>query len=90
VARTSNRPIIGTDYDGEFRHDRQPVGALQGTALDRVAYAGTASKTVGPALRLAWVGEAAAIPSGEQTSAAWVWTATHDHVVYANAEDDDH
>jgi GntR family transcriptional regulator/MocR family aminotransferase len=47
--------IIEDDYDGEFRYDRQPVGALQGTAPDHVAYLGTASKTLGPALRLAWV-----------------------------------
>jgi len=47
--------VIEDDYDGEFRYDRQPVGALQGMAPDRVAYIGTASKTLGPALRLGWV-----------------------------------
>jgi len=47
--------IIEDDYDGEFRYDRQPVGALQGMAPDRVIYVGTASKTLGPALRLAWL-----------------------------------
>ena len=47
--------IIEDDYDGEFRYDRQPVGALQGLAPDHVVYAGTASKTLapGPAPRLA-------------------------------------
>jgi GntR family transcriptional regulator/MocR family aminotransferase len=43
------------DYDGEFRYDRQPVGALQALAPDRVVYAGTASKTLAPGLRLAWL-----------------------------------
>ncbi len=43
------------DYDGEFRYDRQPVGALQGTAPDHVAYVGTASKTLGPGVRLGWI-----------------------------------
>lgn len=47
--------IVEDDYDGEYRYDRQPVGALQGIAPDRVVYCGTASKTLGPALRLAWM-----------------------------------
>ncbi len=47
--------VIEDDYDGEFRYDRQPVGALQGTAPDRVIYVGTASKTLAPAVRLAWL-----------------------------------
>ncbi|TDD92587.1 PLP-dependent aminotransferase family protein [Actinomadura darangshiensis] len=53
-ARDTNGTIIEDDYDGEFRYDRQPVGALQGTAPDHVVYGGTASKTLAPALRLAW------------------------------------
>ncbi|MFD4970328.1 PLP-dependent aminotransferase family protein [Streptomyces sp. NPDC058424] len=47
--------IVEDDYDGEFRYDRQPVGALQGMAPGQVAYLGTASKTLGPALRLGWM-----------------------------------
>ncbi len=47
--------IIEDDYDGEFRYDRQPVGALQALAPDRVVYAGTASKSLAPGLRLAWL-----------------------------------
>ncbi|GAA2072894.1 PLP-dependent aminotransferase family protein [Actinomadura alba] len=47
--------VIEDDYDGEFRYDRQPVGALQGMAPDHVAYVGTTSKTLGPALRLGWM-----------------------------------
>jgi len=46
--------VIEDDYDGEFRYDRQPVGAMQALAPDRVVYAGTASKTLAPGLRLAW------------------------------------
>ena len=30
--------IIEDDYDGEFRYERQPIGALQGTAPDHVVY----------------------------------------------------
>jgi GntR family transcriptional regulator/MocR family aminotransferase len=47
--------IIEDDYDGEFRYDRQQVGALQALAPERVIYAGTASKTLAPSLRLAWL-----------------------------------
>ncbi|HEY6746476.1 MAG TPA: PLP-dependent aminotransferase family protein [Mycobacteriales bacterium] len=47
--------LIEDDYDGEFRYDRHPVGALQGLAPDRVVYAGTASKTLAPGLRLGWL-----------------------------------
>ena len=43
------------DYDAEFRYDRAAIGALQGLEPDRVIYAGTASKTLAPALRLAWL-----------------------------------
>lgn len=47
--------VIEDDYDGEFRFDRTPVGALQGLAPDQVIYAGTASKALAPALRIAWL-----------------------------------
>ena len=47
--------MIEDDYDGEFRYDRQPVGALQGLDPEHVVYAGTASKTLAPALRLGWL-----------------------------------
>lgn len=46
--------VIEDDYDGEFRYDRQPLGAVQALAPERVVYAGTASKTLAPGLRLAW------------------------------------
>jgi GntR family transcriptional regulator/MocR family aminotransferase len=47
--------IIEDDYDGEFRYDRQPVGALQALAPEHVIYAGTVSKTLAPGLRLGWL-----------------------------------
>jgi GntR family transcriptional regulator/MocR family aminotransferase len=47
--------IIEDDYDAEFRYDRAPVGALQGLSPERVVYAGCASKTLTPALRLGWM-----------------------------------
>jgi GntR family transcriptional regulator/MocR family aminotransferase len=54
-ARAGGGLVIEDDYDGEFRYDRQPVGAVQGMAPEQVAYVGTAAKTLGPALRLAWM-----------------------------------
>ena len=47
--------VIEDDYDGEFRYDRHPIGALQGLDPDRVVYAGTAAKTLAPGVRLAWL-----------------------------------
>ena len=46
---------IEDDYDAEYRYDRAAVGALQGLEPERIVYAGTASKTLAPALRLAWL-----------------------------------
>jgi GntR family transcriptional regulator/MocR family aminotransferase len=54
-ARAGGRLVIEDDYDGEFRYDRKPIGALQGLAPDSVAYVGTASKSLAPALGLAWM-----------------------------------
>jgi GntR family transcriptional regulator / MocR family aminotransferase len=47
--------LIEDDYDGEFRYDRQPVGAMQALAPEHVIYAGTASKSLAPGLRLGWL-----------------------------------
>jgi len=54
-AREGRRLVVEDDYDGEFRYDRQPVGAVQGVAPERTVYLGTASKTLGPGIRLAWM-----------------------------------
>jgi GntR family transcriptional regulator / MocR family aminotransferase len=51
--------VVEDDYDGEFRYDRRPVGALQGLDPDHVIYAGTTSKALAPGLRMAWL----AVPS---------------------------
>jgi len=59
-ARQTDGLIIEDDYDGEFRYDRQPIGALQALDPDRVIYGGTTSKTMAPALRLGWLAAPAA------------------------------
>jgi len=54
-AARSGAVIIEDDYDGEFRYDRRAIGAMQALAPEHVVYAGTASKTLAPAVRLAWL-----------------------------------
>ena len=54
-ARGAGGFVIEDDYDSEFRYDKEPVGALQGLAPDRVFLIGTASKALAPAVRLGWV-----------------------------------
>ena len=54
-ARSRDAIVVEDDYDAEYRYDREPVGALQGMAPDHVVYAGSASKTLAPALRLGWL-----------------------------------
>jgi GntR family transcriptional regulator / MocR family aminotransferase len=53
--RATDAIAIEDDYDAEYRYDRAAVGALQGLDPDRVVYAGSASKTLAPALRLGWL-----------------------------------
>ncbi|GAA0647727.1 PLP-dependent aminotransferase family protein [Streptomyces malaysiensis subsp. malaysiensis] len=54
-ARESGGLVLEDDYDGEFRYDRRPVGAVQGLDPDRVVYLGSVSKSLSPALRLGWM-----------------------------------
>lgn len=54
-ARRTGGVIIEDDYDGEFRYDRSPVGALHGVDPEHVVYMGTVSKSLAPGLRLGWL-----------------------------------
>ena len=54
-ARSTGGAVVEDDYDGEFRYDRQPVGALQALCPDRVAYLGSTSKSLAQTLRLGWM-----------------------------------
>ncbi|WP_393060860.1 PLP-dependent aminotransferase family protein [Streptomyces sp. LN549] len=54
-ARGRGGLILEDDYDGEFRYDREPVGAVQGLDPERVLYAGSVSKSLSPAVRLGWM-----------------------------------
>ena len=54
-AQRTDGYVLDDDYDGEFRYDRQPVGALQALSPERVVYLGSASKSLSPVLRLGWM-----------------------------------
>jgi len=54
-ARQRQALIVEDDYDVEYRFGRPPMASLQGLAPDLVAFVGTTSKTLAPALRLAWM-----------------------------------
>jgi len=54
-AQRTGALVLEDDYDAEYRYDRAPIGAMQGLDLERVAYAGTASKTLAPGFRLGWL-----------------------------------
>lgn len=62
AARRADALVVEDDYDSELRYDVAPIPAL--TTLDpaRVAYLGTASKSVAPSLRLGWL----VVPAGLQ------------------------
>jgi GntR family transcriptional regulator / MocR family aminotransferase len=53
-ARATGGIVLEDDYDAELRFDRQPIGAVQGLAPERVVYLGTLSKSLAPGLRLGW------------------------------------
>ncbi len=61
AARAADALVIEDDYDSEFRYDVAPIPALASLDRDRVAYLGTASKTVAPSLRLGWLVAPAAV-----------------------------
>jgi GntR family transcriptional regulator/MocR family aminotransferase len=54
-ARGVDGLVLEDDYDGEFRYDREPIGAVQGLDPDRVVYLGSISKSLSPALRMGWM-----------------------------------
>lgn len=52
---TGSRLVVEDDYDAEFRYDRRPVAALAALGGQRVAYLGSASKTLAPGVRIGWL-----------------------------------
>ncbi len=54
-AREHDGVIIEDDYDAEHRYDRPALRAMQAMDPNHVAYLGSVSKTLAPALRLGWL-----------------------------------
>jgi len=54
-ARACDGLVIEDDYDAEHRYDRPALRAMQAMDPARVAYLGSVSKTLAPALRLGWL-----------------------------------
>ncbi|HEX6444177.1 MAG TPA: PLP-dependent aminotransferase family protein, partial [Streptosporangiales bacterium] len=63
-ARRHDVLVVEDDYDGEFRYDVAPLPALAQLDRDNVVYLGTASKTLGPGLRVGWLVAAADVVRG--------------------------
>jgi GntR family transcriptional regulator / MocR family aminotransferase len=55
AAREHGTYVVEDDYDSEFRYDVAPIPALAALDRTRVGYLGTASKSVGPGLRIGWL-----------------------------------
>jgi GntR family transcriptional regulator/MocR family aminotransferase len=53
-AQETGALIIEHDWAAEFRYVKSSMGALHALAPDRVAYIGSTSKTLAPAVRLGW------------------------------------
>jgi GntR family transcriptional regulator/MocR family aminotransferase len=54
-ARRHGGYLIEDDYDGEFRYDKRPVGAMQAINPKHIVYAGSTSKALTPGIRIGWL-----------------------------------
>lgn len=83
-ARATDGLILEDDYDGEYRYDRGPVGALQGLDPERVVYFGSASKALAPGLRIAWmVAPESFVPEVLSAKGNVDWTSTIEQLTLA-------
>ncbi|WP_084740276.1 aminotransferase class I/II-fold pyridoxal phosphate-dependent enzyme [Cryptosporangium aurantiacum] len=85
-ARSTGGWILEDDYDGEFRYDRQPIGALQGLDPEHVVYLGSTSKSLSPALRLGWMVLPAALVDDVLAAKGTreIWTGVTDQLTLAD------
>nr|WP_186332232.1 PLP-dependent aminotransferase family protein [Bordetella genomosp. 13] len=79
--------IIEDDYDSEFRHQGEPIAAMQGMVPDApVLYVGTFSKTMFPALRLGFAVLPAAIARPARAALGELLRGGHRHAQLALAD----
>ena len=78
--------IIEDDYDSEFRHAGEPIGAMQGLVENApVLYVGTFSKTMFPSLRLGFLVLPQALLAAVQEPLAEMLRGGHRHAQLALA-----
>jgi GntR family transcriptional regulator / MocR family aminotransferase len=53
-AAAGDRLVIEHDYDAHYRYDQAPTGSLQALSPEHVAYVGSTSALLAPALRIGW------------------------------------
>ena len=53
-AAACDRLVIEHDYDAHYRYDQTPPGALQALSPEHVAYVGSTSALLAPAIRIGW------------------------------------
>ena len=53
-AAAGNRLVVEHDYDAHYRYDRSSVSALQALSPEHVAYVGSTSALLAPAIRIGW------------------------------------
>ncbi|MER0241898.1 PLP-dependent aminotransferase family protein [Streptomyces sp. HSW2009] len=71
-ARAVDGYVLEDDFDSAFLHRTDRLPALQSLAPDHVIYAGSASKTLAPALRLGWLAAPSELMSSiEYVRAGW-------------------
>ncbi|WP_440532180.1 MocR-like pyridoxine biosynthesis transcription factor PdxR [Variovorax sp. YR566] len=86
-ARLHGAWIIEDDYDSEFRHTGEPIGAMQGLVDDApVLYVGTFSKTMFPSLRLGFLVLPAQLMSAVQAPLEEMLRGGHRHEQLAMAD----
>ncbi|WP_454908167.1 MocR-like pyridoxine biosynthesis transcription factor PdxR [Variovorax gossypii] len=86
-ARLHGAWIVEDDYDSEFRHTGEPIGAMQGLVDDApVLYVGTFSKTMFPSLRLGFLVLPAQLMSAVQAPLEEMLRGGHRHEQLAMAD----
>ena len=86
-ARQHGAWIIEDDYDSEFRHTGEPIGAMQGLVPDApVLYVGTFSKTMFPSLRLGFLVLPGPLMAAVQTPLEEMLRGGHRHEQLAMAD----